>query len=68
VIHCLKDNHRQIRHENHEVLRVGRVIHGLNDNYRQRRPEDHEVLGIGRVIHGPKDMSILKTMDHSSNP
>ena len=35
VIHGLKDNYRQIRHE---VLGVGRVIHGLKDNYRQIRP------------------------------
>jgi hypothetical protein len=50
VSHGLKDNNRQIRPEDHEVLEVGRVIHGLKDNYRQIRPEDHEVLGVGRVI------------------
>ena len=38
VIHGLKDNYGQIRHEDHEVLAVGRVIHGLKDNYTQIRP------------------------------
>jgi hypothetical protein len=37
-IHGLKDNYRQIRPEDHEVLGVGKVIHGLKDNYRQIRP------------------------------
>jgi hypothetical protein len=36
----LKDKHRQIRPEDHEVLGVGNVIHGFKDNYRQIRPED----------------------------
>jgi hypothetical protein len=38
VIHGLKDNYRQIRPEDHEVLGGGKVIHGLKDNYRQIRP------------------------------
>ena len=38
VIHGPKDNYRQTRPEDHEVLEVGRVIHGLKDNYRQIRP------------------------------
>jgi hypothetical protein len=38
IIHDLKDNYRQIRPEEHEVLGVGRVIHGLKDNNRQVRP------------------------------
>jgi hypothetical protein len=33
VIHDLKENYRQIRPEDHEVLGVGRVVHDLNDNY-----------------------------------
>jgi hypothetical protein len=55
IIIFLKDNYRQIRPEEHDVLGVGRVIHGLKDNYKQIKPEDHEVLGVGRVIHGLKD-------------
>jgi hypothetical protein len=38
VIHCLKDNYRETRPEDHGVLGVGRVIHGLKYNYRQIRP------------------------------
>ena len=36
--HGLKDNYRQTRPEDHDVLGVGRVIHGLKENYRQIRP------------------------------
>ena len=38
MIQGLKDNYRQIRPEDHEVLGVGGVIHGLKDNNRQIRP------------------------------
>jgi hypothetical protein len=66
VIHGLKDNYRQIRPVDHEMLGVGRVIHGHKDNYRQIRP--WYTLQTPNISWSYLSIIILKTMNHSANP